>query len=174
MGGGILLAHLLVVGLAVSGNSSRSTERPPVFVTFGQIFVQSESPDRVPLPLLTLDAVNVDSQLSQIQFDDSIEEDLGAVIGSVSAPRLSRYQSVDLSVYARRAEVLPSHPVTVILAVSVLEDGRAGSVDVSRSSGNAAADAAAVDYALELRWIPGTRDRIPRAMRILLPVTLSV
>jgi hypothetical protein len=30
-----------------------------------------------------------------------------------------------------------------------------------------------VDYALALRWIPGTRNQQPRSMRVLLPVVLS-
>ena len=64
--------------------------------------------------------------------------------------------------------------MTVVVSVQVDEKGGASSVDVTRSSGMATADAAAIDYALSLRWIPGTVDRNPQSMRVILPVTLVI
>ena len=107
-----------------------------------------------------------------IAFDDSVEDQLAAVISPASALRLARVQSVDLVSFARRAHLPPGRSLTVVLRVEVTTDGSVDSVDVARSSGNVSADAAAIDYALALRWIPGTCDHQPKTARVSLPVTL--
>jgi TonB family protein len=175
IGGIVLVAHVLVLSLArVAQRAPEDVARPAEPVS-AQLIVQSETWDRVPAPQLRLEAPpRIETSLREIQFVDSVEAELAAISGPASAPRLMRYQTADISNYARRAHLLQGHPVTVILLVNVLEDGRAGSVDVSRSSGNAEIDSAAVDYALELQWVPATRERVPVATRIALPVTLSV
>jgi TonB family protein len=128
----------------------------------------------VPAPQVRLEEPPpLEPALRQIQFGDSVEDELAGITGSASAPRLSRFQTADVGAYARRAHVNEGRAVTVVLVVNVLEDGSTGSADISRSSGNATVDAAAVDYALELRWIPGTRNQQPLAMRVLLPVVLG-
>jgi TonB family protein len=174
--GAVLLGHLmLVVPLALhSSGYLRPVPAPPSFVTSAQIIVQSNEWDRVPVQQVSLETLPVpEPSLTQVQFTNSIEDELSGVTGPASAPRLSHFQTADVTTYARRAHVRAGHPITVVLIVTVLEDGRAGSVDVRRSSGNANIDAAAVDYALELRWIPGTRGQQPLPMRVLLPVVLS-
>jgi TonB family protein len=75
--------------------------------------------------------------------------------------------------FARRAGLSRGQAATVVLVVEFLADGRTGSVEVSRSSGNSAADAEAIAYVRLLRWTPGTRDRRAEAMRVSLPVTRS-
>jgi TonB family protein len=128
--------------------------------------------DSLPLPDIKLAVPALETEtLAIVNFDDS--EDESAVVGSTSAPRLSRLQTVSPEVFARSAGVVPGHPATVVLALLISEDGRVNDVQVARSCGNAAVDAAAVDYALTLRWIPGTQDHQPRAMRITFPVILS-
>ena len=52
-------------------------------------------------------------------------------------------------------------------------DGDVVGIDVVRSCGLPAADKAAMDYVLLLRWIPGTVDGVPRSMRVILPMTLD-
>jgi TonB family protein len=106
-----------------------------------------------------------------VNFEDS--EDASSVTGSASAPRLSRLQTVSSEFYARKAGVAPGHPATVVLAILVSEEGWVNDVRVTRSCGNAAVDAAAVDYALTLRWTPGTENHRPQAMRVTFPVILS-
>jgi TonB family protein len=174
--GAVLLGHLtLVVPLALrSAAHLGPVPAPPQVVMAAQIFVQSSDWDRVPAPQVPLETLHTpEPSLTQIQFTGSMEDELSGVTGPASAPRLSHFQTADVTTYARRAHVRAGHPITVVLIVTVLEDGRAGSVDVRRSSGNANIDAAAVDYALELRWIPGTRGQQPLPMRVLLPVVLS-
>ena len=175
--GGIVFAlHCAIVAAAFtrSTDSVLPTRAQTEFISTAQIIVQSETWDRVPAPDVQLQSVMLSERnLKQIQFAESLEDELAGVIGPASAPRLSRFQTADVAMYARRAHVRAGHPVTVVLIVNVLEDGQAGSVDVQRSSGISDADAAAVDYALELRWIPGTRNQQPLSMRVLLPVTLT-
>jgi TonB family protein len=81
---------------------------------------------------------------------------------------------VSSAAFARNAGVVPGHPATVVLAILISEEGRVNDAQVARSSGNAAVDAAAVRYALTLRWIPGTQNHQPQAMRITFPIILSV
>jgi TonB family protein len=174
--GAVLLGHLmLVVPLALrSAAHLGPVPSPSQVVMAAQIFVQSTDWDRVPVPQVPLETLPTpEPSLTQIQFTDSLEDESPGVTGPASAPRLSHFQTADVTTYARRAHVRAGHPITVVLVVTVGEDGRAGSVDVRRGSGNANIDAAAVDYALALRWIPGTRNQQPRSMRVLLPVVLS-
>jgi len=182
MGPKILVAVLIVAAhLALLGPLAHFTRRPvvtvdePTFVATAQIIVQSPQWDKVPLPRIELDGVPVDvNALKMVQFDDADQDALAGIIGPASAPRLARFQYSDLQDFAQRAGLQPGHPVTVVLTVQVDADGGASSVNVIRSSGIAAADAAAIDYALSLRWIPGTVDHTPRSIRVTLPVTLAV
>ena len=174
--GTVLALHCAIVATAFTWSNHSATQREAQtdFIASARIIVQSDTWDRVPAADVPLQSPRLTGPaLQQIQFTDSIEDELAGVTGPMSAPRLSRFQTADVAQYARRAHVRAGHPVTVVVMVNVSEDGQAASVDVRRSSGNAEADAAAVDYALELRWIPGTRDRQPLSMRVLLPVTLT-
>jgi len=172
----VVIVHVIVLGFLAHFETPRQHSRvnAPVFIASAQIIVQSPQWDKVPAPEVDLNDVPVDlNALKLVQFDDSDQDALSGIVGPASAPRLSRFQSVDVQDFARRAGIAPQHPVTVVLSVQVGEDGGASEVNIVRSSGLAAADAAAIDYALALRWIPGTVDRNARAMRITLPVTLA-
>ncbi len=181
MGSKILMAvlivgmHLVVLGLFARFDARRQSAdmNASEFIAPAQIIVQLPQWDKVPAPEVDLDDIPVDQNaLKLVQFDESDQDALAGIVGPASAPRLSRFQSVDVQDFATRAGIAPQHPVTVVLSVQVGEDGGASEVNIVRSSGLPAADAAAIDYALALRWIPGTVDRNPRAMRITLPVTL--
>lgn len=128
--------------------------------------------DKLPAPDLQLENVPVDVEgLQDIDFDDSIRDELAGVIASVSVPHLARVQRVEPATFARRAQLPPGLTLTVLLRIEVRQDGSVGAVDIVRTSGNATADGAAIAYALKLRWVPGTEGHSPKTMRVNFPVT---
>jgi len=170
----VIAVHAAILpSILVPTHPSRSDVDSLQPMSWIQLTVQPESWDKLPTPEVTLQNPHLEATLAQIRFDDPIEDELAGFTGSSSAPRLSRFQRVDVREYARRAHVQPGKPATVVLVVRVGEDGYANAVDIARSCGNSRVDAAAVDYALELHWIPGTQNHIPQAQRILLAVILS-
>lgn len=173
----IAAVHAVVLGVVVAPThrEASSVSTPVLFVSTSSVVVQSPAWDRTPVPEVNLDRPRIDAaSLEVVQFDTSVQEELAGVIAPASAPRLSRFQTADVADFARRAKVVVGRPRTVVLAVRVGEDGGATAVEVARSCGDATVDAAAIDYALELRWIPATRDRVPIPARVLLPVTFSI
>jgi TonB family protein len=174
--GGLILGLHLVLLASFDRLASQRVElasTPTEFYAIAQLIVQSPKWDRVPAPEVEMESVPIDVNGPRlVQFDDSEDESLSGVVGPASAPRLSRFQSADVGDFARRAAILPGHPMTVVLSVQVSADGGASAVDIVRSCGLAAADRSAIDYALLLHWIPGTVDHAPRSMRVILPVTL--
>lgn len=141
------------------------------FSATAEIIVRETGLDEVPAPDLQLQKIPLEfPSLHEIDFDDSVEDELAQIIGPVSTPHLARVQSVALSTFARHAGLPAGVALTVLLRVVVTEDGSTGSADVARTSGNMVADAAAIAYALELRWVPGTIDRMPKTMRVEFPV----
>src|ERR1700722_18096471 len=174
-GGAVVLAHAAALAILVGSTPARhwSWKGDVEPTTAIEILDEPRSLDTVHLPDIKLAVPSLDTDaLDVVNFDDSDNEE-GVVVGSASAPRLSRLQTVSSAVFARNAGVVPGHPATVVLAILISEDGRVNDVRVTRSCGNAAVDAAAVDYALTLRWIPGTQNHQPQAMRITFPVILS-
>jgi TonB family protein len=175
VGGAVILAHAGALAVLVSPISVRhwsSKEGVDPMKVF-EILDEPRGLDTVPLPDIKLAVPSLDTDvLEVVNFEDSLQE--AAVTGSASAPRLSKLQTVSSEVYARKAGVVPGRPATVVLAILISEEGWVNEVRVTRSCGSAAVDAAAVDYALALRWIPGTQNYQPQAMRITFPVILSV
>jgi TonB family protein len=173
-GGAVILVHATIIAVLLGSTSAQQSSwkggGDPTTVI--EILDEPHVFDTVPLPdiNLALPSLATDA-LEVVNFDDS--EDESAIVGSASAPRLSRLQTVSSAAFARNAGVVPGHPATVVLAILISEEGRVNDAQVARSSGNAAIDAAAVDYALTLRWIPGTQNHQPQAMRITFPVILS-
>jgi|HubBroStandDraft_5_1064220.scaffolds.fasta_scaffold02101_2 TonB family protein len=173
-GGAVVLAHATVVAVLVGSTFTRSLswkeDAEPATVV--EVLEESRGLDTVPLPDIKLAMPSLETAtLAVVNFADS--EDESAIVASASAPRLSRVQTVSSAVFAHHAGVVPGHPATVVLAILISEEGRVNDARVVRSCGNAAVDAAAVDYALTLRWIPGTQNHQPQAMRITFPVILS-
>ena len=127
------------------------------------------------MPEIQLSAIEPDTNaLSVVQLEDPDDEALSSIEAPASAPRLRRIQTVDMTAFARRAGLKAGQAKTVVLVAVIGEDGDPNQVDIVRSSGDTAVDAAALDYALALRWIPATRERKPLSMRISFPVTLAV
>ena len=171
----VLTLHAVVlqgVFSPVSRNSPNSVAGIPV--TQAEIIAAAETRYKIPAPELQLTTVPIDFPgLRQVEFDDSVQEELGEVIGPTSAPHVARVQSVDLATFVRRLKIPQGVALTVLLRVEVTEEGWADSVDVIRTSGNEAADAAAIEYAQELRWVPGTIARSPEKQRVVFSVTLA-
>jgi len=137
-----------------------------------EVLDQRATWDTSPLPDIQLTTPKLDeASLVAVNFEDP--EDNAAVVGSASSPRLSRVQWVTPAVVAQKSGVVLRQPETVVLAILVLEDGQVGEVQMTRSCGSANVDAAAVQYARALRWLPGTKEHRPQAMRISLPVIFS-
>jgi len=137
---------------------------------------QSRQMDVVPLPEVKLERPRYRAiDLTQVRFEDAEQGDVGDVVAMASAPRLTEScaRACDSSRFAESAGLSAGQSVTVVLVIQVLQDGSTGSTEVIRSSGRAAIDAAAVQYALSLRWVPGTRNRQATSIRIRLPITLS-
>jgi TonB family protein len=174
-GGAVILAHATALAILVSSTSARHSSwkggvEPTTVI---EILDEPRGLDTAPLPDIKLAVPSLDTDvLEVVNFEDS-DNEAGVIVGSASAPRLSRQQTASSAVFARNAGVVPGHPATVVLVILISEEGRVNDVRVARSCGNAAIDAAAVDYALTLRWIPGTQNQQPRAMRITFPVILS-
>ncbi len=174
-GGAVILVHATIIAVLLGSTSAQQSSwkggGDPTTVI--EILDEPRGVDTVPLPDIKLAIPSLDTDaLDVVNFDDSDNEE-GVVVGSASAPRLSRLQTVSSAAFARNAGVVPGHPATVVLAILISEEGRVNDARVARSCGNAAIDAAAVDYALTLRWIPGTQNHQPQAMRITFPVILS-
>jgi TonB family protein len=173
-GGAVVLAHATVLAVLVGSTLTRSLswkgDAEPATVV--EVLEEPRGLDTVPLPDIKLAMPSLETAtLAVVNFADPEGE--SAIVASASAPRLSRVQTVSSAVFAHNAGVVPGHPATVVLAILISEEGRVNDARVARSCGNAAVDAAAVDYALTLRWIPGTQNHQPQAMRITFPVILS-
>jgi TonB family protein len=169
----VLLAHVAAFSLILSPTSSHQSPRPSASISAFMVEIADQrATDTVPLPDIKFltPTVNTDTLVS-VKFED-LEDDT-AVVGSASSPRLSRVQMARPEFFARKVGVKLRQPATVVLAILVLADGRVGEVQVTRSSGRVDVDAAAMDYARALRWIPGTKEHQPQAMRISFPVILS-
>ena len=150
----------------------RSVEEIPA--AEAEIIESGEEPYKVPAADLQFITVPVEFPgILQVELDDSVQDELGEVVSPISAPHVARVQSVDLATFARRLKLPPGVALTILLRVQVTEDGWVDSADVIRTSGNEAADAAAIDYAQELRWVPGTINHSPKTQRVMFSVTLT-
>lgn len=96
-----------------------------------------------------------------------------AIIAPRSSPQVDTTSWVEMAPYARRAGLQPGEGATVVLRVLVNSDGYATNVDVDVSSGSASVDAAAVEYALATRWLPGTEVGAPVATWVRWPVRVQ-
>jgi TonB family protein len=132
--------------------------------------------DVVPMPEVELVPVRYHpTELAQVRFEDAEQGDTAGVVATASAPRLTEScaRLCDPTRFAAGAGLELGQAVTVVLVIEVLPDGSTGFSEVARSSGNSAADAAAIQYAQSLHWVPGTRDRRALPMRIRVPVTFA-
>jgi len=173
----VLAAHITalaaVSGLSTCTRTDITSQRESQAVTTGFVMERAQADDVVPIAEAALAIPRAHlSSLQVVRFESTDWGDVSDVVSRASAPQLSRFQPVDPAAFARRAGLPPGQSASTVLTVEVLVDGRTGTVEISRGSGDAAVDRAALAYALLLRWIPGTRDRRAQAMRVSLPVTL--
>jgi TonB family protein len=173
----VAAAHVAVLITLIGGDvlsQRRVAPAPDIpMITAEIVTVVHSEWDVVPVPDLQLRQVPVDSGTIQIvRFEDSEQGDISGVIAPESAPHLTGSQLTDTAAFAKRAGLAPGHPATVVLNIEVLVDGSVGTVEVVRSYGDVAVDAAAVEYARSLRWVPGTFHLQARSVRIRFPVTL--
>jgi TonB family protein len=130
--------------------------------------------DAAILPEMHLLSPTLDQTITNVTFEDPDADLVPGIIGPSSAPQPDLTVVVDPAPYALRAGLNTGEAVTVILAVEVLADGSAGQVIVVTGTGNSMIDAAAMEYARSLRWIPATMNRRAKVTRITFPVTLSL
>lgn len=96
-----------------------------------------------------------------------------AVIAPRSAPQVDTTAWVDMAPYAQRAGLRAGEGATVVLRVLVNSDGYATNVEIDVSSGSSTIDATAVEYALALRWLPGTESGAPAPTWVRWPIRVQ-
>jgi TonB family protein len=152
----------------------REVEVPDPYVIVSTIH-QRHAVDIVPLPKVALFRPGIEgNQLRSISFGDRGSVLVNGIVASRSAPQLDPTVKVDSAVFATRAGLSPGDAVTVVLSIEVLANGSTGNVEIVSGSGDSAVDAAAIDCARSLRWIPGTMDQEARTMRINYSLTLAI
>lgn len=170
----IVVAHILVWALFNHSSSREPLWQASVPVesfAVAEIIPRSSKWDKLPTPQVKLRPIPVAITAPQlVQFDEP--QDV-RVVGPSSPPRLSPIQSANIDDFAHRAGIQAGRPLIIVLAVQIGADGNVGAIEIVRGCGVAAADAAAIDYARLLHWVPGTVDHAPRSMRVILPVTLG-
>jgi TonB family protein len=171
----VLLSHCALLWIVMGEH--RNSLHPMSPVEPLMLIIPPEKPSRaakVPLPELHWVAPRVDSTaITAVSFADPDADVVKGVIAPASAPQLDPAVTVDSIPYALRAGLRAGDAVTIVLGIEVLADGSTGQVAVQRDSGSPAVDAAAIEYARALRWIPATVQRRARAMRINFAVTLA-
>jgi TonB family protein len=130
--------------------------------------------DSVALPEMHLLSPTVDQTITNVSFEDPDADLVPGIIGPASAPQPDPAVVVDPTPFALRAGLNTGESVTVILTFEVLVDGSVGQVTVVTGTGSSLIDAAAMDYARSLRWIPATTNRRATVRRINFPVTLAL
>ncbi len=168
-----MVAWLFLADPLRNDPKSVGTSNPTAAMT--DYFIQEQSDlDVVPIPEVKLVPVKYNqSELTQVHFEDAEQGDIAGVVAAASAPRLTEACARVCDPARFSADLhLAAGSATVVLLIEVRPDGSTGSSEVSKSSGNSAADAAAIRYARTLHWIPGTRDRRAQSMRVRFPVTL--
>jgi TonB family protein len=91
----------------------------------------------------------------------------------IEGPMIDPMWGPDIAEYSERANLSAGKTVKVILTVAIGADGAVISAEVLSSTGDEAANDAALDYARATRWIPGTVGGEPRAMQASLTVILG-
>jgi TonB family protein len=173
----VVIAHVIALAWLMTWTTQGVRERDaaqknPTIIA-GFIIDDERTRDRLPIAEVALETPRIALQsITQVQFESAEWGDISGVTASSSAPQLSRFQPITPALFARRAGLASGQAASVVLTVEILPDGTVGTVEVTRSFGDPAIDAAAVAYARRLRWVPGTQNHHAQAMRINLPVTL--
>jgi TonB family protein len=91
-----------------------------------------------------------------------------------SPPRLRENEAPSPIVFASRAGIDITRAARVILTVTVTDEGTAGEVAVTISSGNSKLDLVAIEYVRALRWDPAIVQGRQSSMNIRLPVVFAI
>lgn len=92
---------------------------------------------------------------------------------ALDPPKIDPAFAPDMTRYTESAQLPFGQTATILLVLDIAADGSVITARVVRSSGNAAANHAAVEYAYATRWIAGTVDGEPRVMQAALTVILG-
>ena len=173
---GVLAAHVVAITWISGPITAAVRQSEPGDLPITAFVVKSEPSVRKALiPEGAFEKPRPDlSAIQMAQFEAAEWGDISDVIATSSAPQLSRFQPVDPSTFARRAGLAQGQSASLVLTVEVLPDGRVGTVEITRSTGDPKVDAAAVAYARLLRFIPGTREHRAETMRVSISVTLTL
>jgi TonB family protein len=173
----VAIAHIAVLVMLTRQPTHLPSDLKPEsqvpVVTTGFVIEETRAHEVIPVPEVSLAEPKISPNVLQaVQWISDDWGDISGVTAAASAPELSRFQPVDPAVFARRARLQAGESVSVVVTVEVLADGRSGAVELTRESANPVANQAALAYARELRWTPGTRDHHAETMRVSIPVTL--
>lgn len=153
---------------------ARETQEQVSPQTTVSVIMPAGTHDTVILPAMHLLSPTLDQTITNVSFEDPNADLVPGITGPASAPQPDPTVVVDPAPYALRAGLNTGEAVTVVLVVEVLVDGSAGQVIVVTGTGNSMIDAAAMEYARSLRWIPATINRRAKITRITFPVTLAL
>jgi TonB family protein len=149
------------------------TSQEPITLISVLHFDKPPVPDMVPIPEVQLKKIEFEAEIPMhIVFGDPDWDAVPGITGIVSTPHPVGSGERTMRSFAKMAGLAAGDIATVVLGVEVLADGSVGEVSVIISSGNGAADVAAVGYVESMRWTPGSRDHHATEMKIRWPVTL--
>jgi len=92
---------------------------------------------------------------------------------NLESPRIDPNWGPDAREFTRRAALPAGKKATIMLMVAIGIDGTVISARVVRSNGTEIANAVAIEYARETRWIPGMVDGKPSPMETSLTVVFG-
>ncbi|HPF27868.1 MAG TPA: hypothetical protein PK159_14885 [Steroidobacteraceae bacterium] len=177
----MLLLHVLLVFALLTGSRfsiERVREPLSIVTTF---FFDLAPPVGAAVPVAVATPLNVDS-IAVAEPDVLIElEDVSLSLADMpgpgnaenAAPVLDSSLAIDARPFAVQAGLVGGDEATIVLMVEVLADGQPGAIAVERSGGTAEIDAAAIDYARSLRWVPGRVGGIATSMKVRFGVHLQ-
>jgi TonB family protein len=172
----VILVHTIAIACLnlTVGSKRLGAPQSNIVETQAHIIVQHAQRDLIPVPEIRVRLVEPNLRsIQMVRFVEPVDSGISGVIASTSSPQLKMMQTVEAETYAQLAGVLPGQVETVLLVIEIFPDGSVGAVSVRQGSGNATVDLAAIQYAKQLRWTPGTIDHRAHVMRIVFPVTLT-
>jgi TonB family protein len=92
---------------------------------------------------------------------------------TIEEPKIDPMWGPNIAEFSERANLPAGKTIKVMLSMAIGADGGVISAEVIRSTGDEAANDAALDYARATRWIPGTVAGEARAMQASLTVILG-
>jgi TonB family protein len=160
----VAIAHVCIAMLVTgSAAADRDFTAVPLTIEFIESKrVEQDQPAPVaPTPVLSEAVIPLES------VEIPLEEDAPTATAVMnSAPVPAAIQPLTADEFAAKFLLALTEEATVVILVEVLADGTVGTVTVDRSSGSALVDTVALEYARELKWIPGFANGEPVATRV--------